>query len=589
MKLSATRTENTINAVSRLHDYSIRYAISLVLRRLAQMVRGSRSTLWPHRLVAFILLAGVISMALALTPVWDERRVSAQSLSCGINEITFTTGGVNSKPSINGNGTRIAFESNRDLTGGNADVNLEIFLYDAVTNGFTQVTDTTLGDTGFPSINGDGTRIAFRSNSDPTGGNANGNIEIFLYNAVSNSFTQVTDTTTGVKSAPSISSDGTRIAFNSSNDLTGGNTDSNTEIFLYDAVSNSFTQVTDTTAGDNTSPSINGDGTRIAFLSNNDLTGGNADGNREIFLYDAVSNSFTRVTDTTSTTSAGNFNPSINGDGTRIAFESDLYPAGNPEINREIFLYDSTTGGITEITFTPAGGFNINSSISSDGTRIAFQSTRDLSGGNADGNSDIFLYDAVSNSFTQVTDTTGGANNSPSISGDGTRIAFVSDRFANLGNADGNTEIFLAACLSPQPPTSADLSVSLGADKTIVKQGDRLTYTLTVQNFGSGTAANVVVNNTLSSGTTFVSANANKGGFTTPPVGQSGTVTWNLGNMLNGDQEAAQITVTVIMRGKGTITNTASVSSTTSDPNTANNSASLTTSVASGSGGGGKK
>ncbi|CAN5618051.1 hypothetical protein BH20ACI3_BH20ACI3_23260 [soil metagenome] len=47
-----------------------------------------------------------------------------------LSPITFTTGGVNTS-SINGDGTRIAFVSNRDLlTGGNTDGNHEIFLYD---------------------------------------------------------------------------------------------------------------------------------------------------------------------------------------------------------------------------------------------------------------------------------------------------------------------------------------------------------------------------------------------------------------------------------------------------------------------------
>ncbi|MDQ3668378.1 MAG: DUF11 domain-containing protein [Acidobacteriota bacterium] len=163
------------------------------------------------------------------------------------------------------------------------------------------------------------------------------------------------------------------------------------------------------------------------------------------------------------------------------------------------------------------------------------------------------------------------------------------DRYANLGNADGNSEIFLAACLPPQPPAAADLAVSLGVDRTSVKQGEQLTYTITVNNFGPNNALGVVVNDTLSSGTTFVSAQANKGNFTTPPVGQSGVVTWNVGDMLDGDQEAAQIQVTVIARGRTTVTNTATVTAATADPNEGNNSASITVSVASGGSGGGKK
>jgi Domain of unknown function DUF11 len=92
----------------------------------------------------------------------------------------------------------------------------------------------------------------------------------------------------------------------------------------------------------------------------------------------------------------------------------------------------------------------------------------------------------------------------------------------------------------------------------------------------------------LSSGTTFVSAQANKGRFTARPVGQTGTVTWYIGTVSNDEQDAAQIKVTVIIRGKAMITNTATVNSDAQDPNPVNNSTSLSTTVERSSGGGKK-
>jgi hypothetical protein len=59
--------------------------------------------------------------------------------------------------------------------------------------------------------------------------------------------------------------------------------------------------------------------------------------------------------------------------------------------------------------------------------------------------------------------------------------------------------------------------------------------------------------------------------------------------MLDQANEVATITVTVLVRGKTTITNRASVTSDASDPNTANNSSAITVSVAAGSAGGGGK
>src|SRR6266705_1488128 len=215
-------------------------------------------------------LAAAMALALALTTAWDERHASADSVSCGINEITFTTGGFfgNKEPSINSDGTRIAFVSDHDLTGGNADGDIEIFLYDTTTNSFTQVTNTTGGGNEFPVLSGDGTRIAFESNRDLTGGNADGNVEIFLFDMTTNSFTQVTNTTGGGNEFASINNDGTRIAFRSDRDLTGDNADGNLEIFLYDTTTSRLTQVTSTSGGFNDTPAINGDGTHIAFVSN---------------------------------------------------------------------------------------------------------------------------------------------------------------------------------------------------------------------------------------------------------------------------------------------------------------------------------
>jgi uncharacterized repeat protein (TIGR01451 family)/CSLREA domain-containing protein len=132
----------------------------------------------------------------------------------------------------------------------------------------------------------------------------------------------------------------------------------------------------------------------------------------------------------------------------------------------------------------------------------------------------------------------------------------------------------------------ADLMISQSVDKSSVKAGDKLTYTVRVQNLGPQTAPNVVVANVLSSGVTFLEARANKGTLTAPPVGETGTVTWSIGDMLNQANEFVEIRVTVLVKGKTTITNTATVTGNVADPNAANNTAAITVSVGAGSKGG---
>ena len=63
--------------------------------------------------------------------------------------------------------------------------------------------------------------------------------------------------------------------------------------------------------------------------------------------------------------------------------------------------------------------------------------------------------------MTQLTDTTGGRNDSPTINADGARIAFSSNRDltpGSPGNADGSEEIFLSIDPSVVPAAIPTLS-----------------------------------------------------------------------------------------------------------------------------------
>ncbi|CAN5559568.1 hypothetical protein BH20ACI3_BH20ACI3_18630 [soil metagenome] len=102
---------------------------------------------------------------------------------------------------------------------------------------------------------------------------------------------------------------------------------------------------------------------------------------------------------------------------------------------------------------------NRDATISDDGNRIAFVSTANLvpSVGNADRNPELFFFNRQTSAFTQatITQSTGGARpfsvfqQNPSISADGSVVAFLST--ANLagsnddGNGRGNLEIYVAS------------------------------------------------------------------------------------------------------------------------------------------------
>jgi Tol biopolymer transport system component len=149
----------------------------------------------------------------------------------------------------------------------------------------------------------------FDSDSDVDGGNPDGSFEAYLINTGTFVITQLTDSV-GLDSFPfDISAGDTLVALSSQADLTGDNPDANREIFLFDRGTATFTQITDTTGEDNIVPVLNSDGTLIAFDSSADLTGGNPDANREIFLYDAGTTTFTQLTNTVGVSTVPDITP----------------------------------------------------------------------------------------------------------------------------------------------------------------------------------------------------------------------------------------------------------------------------------------
>jgi Tol biopolymer transport system component len=81
------------------------------------------------------------------------------------------------------------------------------------------------------------------------------------------SISQLTDST-GFKFGPVISGDGGHIAFPASSNIIGSNPDLNTELFLIDMSTMTVTQITHTTGAGNVSPTLNGDGSRLALSIN---------------------------------------------------------------------------------------------------------------------------------------------------------------------------------------------------------------------------------------------------------------------------------------------------------------------------------
>ncbi|HYV82521.1 MAG TPA: lamin tail domain-containing protein [Pyrinomonadaceae bacterium] len=356
------------------------------------------------RLTTFFLITVFTFIAIAL---YGPGRV--QSFAT-VTRVTNTPEHVlNLNPTISDDGRTIVFESSADLanTGGSASFRLLRADPSFVELGRTRAV--------CPAIAGDGRTIVFASREDLVGRNADRNSEIFLFDGVK--LDQLTDTSEE-NLQPSISSDGRMVAFSS-----------NGEMVVYDALDRKFTRL-----GSGVSPKISGDG-RWVYLATDDadlvridmrtlasrvLVGGvvnlelvegsavSNDGMRvvysaatglnqtQVFLWDGRDESIRQLTNLGSRAVDVGLQPTISGDGRRVAFATRRRVVGSSDGGVELYVLDLPTGVVQQITNAPSTATGeVVSSLNFDGSVVAFNFPRIISGPVSDNdlrnNSEIYV------------------------------------------------------------------------------------------------------------------------------------------------------------------------------------------------------
>ena len=292
-----------------------------------------------------------------------------------------------------------------------------------------------------PAVNGSASLIAFESTCDFVGTNSDGNREIFQVNR-SGTVTQLTDTQDCTSANPSSSFSGNVVAFDSSCDF-GSNADGNVEIFT--VASAGVTQVTSSSNCYNLMPAVNSSGSLISFDSDCDLTGDNMDGSVEIFRATGTG-VVEQLSDDRSASGCASINAAADASGEVVAFESDCdLDAGNSAQVNEI--YESRPGaGIVRRTSSQGDAcVNATPALTSDGDALAFASDCDPLGENPDGGTEI--YTMLGDTTVQLTSdagTKGCESVSPSIATYEGSDRVVFSGYCNPAgdNADGSFEIF---------------------------------------------------------------------------------------------------------------------------------------------------
>lgn len=237
------------------------------------------------------------------------------------------------------------------------------------------------------------------------------------------------------------------------------------DIWMYDAKRGKGERISGDARNDddNFDASVSGDGRYTAFVSDSeDLVNKRTDGgalnsrNYDIFVYDRKRERTEWVSLDPGNGGRQALSPSISADGRYVAFASN---SNNLPVREDlgggkdyrVFVFDRETGKTKLVSRSDEGDVPDKSawepSISANGRYVSYYSlARNLAGGQADHNYDVFRYDSKTKDTVLVSvaasGTTAGnkASLSPAISGDGNRIAFVSAA-SDLVAADGNGHI----------------------------------------------------------------------------------------------------------------------------------------------------
>lgn len=376
-------------------------------------------------------------------------------------------------PSISGDGRYVVFASDAtNLVPDDSNAAQDIFLHDRVSGSITKISRASTGDptddqSTAPSISDDGRFVVFHSlASNIVPGDANGVLDVFLYNRLTGQIELVSSGLNGAWSDgdsgnASISGDGRFIAFASVGaNIVAGDNNRAADIFLRDMQEKTTIRINVAPGGIEPSapsdrPFISRNSQFVAFHSaTSQLWEGDLNRVFDVFVYDRNTSQIELVS-RSSNDAVGNADssfPTLSGDGRFVVFES---MASNLDVNdvngrSDVFLRDRELGQTRRIsvsnTRTPGDENSFSPHISPDGRYVVFESLANALVPGLEGVAlDLFLYDRLASRVTRLPFNGAGfppseSSFAPRISGDGRYVAFHSIAF-NLVPADGNASV----------------------------------------------------------------------------------------------------------------------------------------------------
>jgi Tol biopolymer transport system component len=389
-------------------------------------------------------------------------------------------------PAISADGRLVAFYSDAsNLVAGDTNRARDVFVRERATGATSRVSVSGSGAEGnshsfAPALSADGRLVAFHSHaSNLVGGDQNGVDDVFVHDRQTRSTTRVTTAAgggdpNGGSYSPVISADGRLVAFLSdASNLVAGDGNGVRDVFVHDRGTGATSRVSVSSSGDegnlaSTGIAISADGRFVAFASfAANLVADDANEFSDIFLRDLAAGTTKRVSLYPGNVEAdGNsMRPALSADGGIVAFDSEAFNLDWTDTNEFFDVYVTARENGTPVRVSVDDSIGVGSgasqspALSSDGRFVAFSSeASNLSAGDTNGATDVFLHDRASGATSRVSvDNAGSEGNGdslrPAVSGDGSVLAFESSA-TNLVAGDTNrfTDVFVRDRAGTPPP-----------------------------------------------------------------------------------------------------------------------------------------
>jgi hypothetical protein len=375
-------------------------------------------------------------------------------------------------PSISGDGKEYAFASrSSNLVPNDTNNAGDIFVYDTSTTPITvdRITDNSAVNS-YPSsrpvLSQNGRYLAFVGDGSLKGSPTYSFGEVYLFDRQTRTLNYASidyqgDRATAsigasyLQGSPSISSDGRYVVFQTDAVLDQSDTYGSLDIYQYDSSTNSITLVSKNQSGvkgngDSFIPDISSNGRYIAYYStatNLDINTADNNSKNDVFVYDRNTNKTVLASRATGATGAignshsGGVAVSDNGKVAFVSSSTNLATSCATPAPACMFVRDIVNK--TTISLKSFAFLDGRPDISRQGNFVAFQTLDAIDSSDTNGVYDIYRYSISEDKAVRVsgkTDGTQGNKNSynPTISDDGTRIAYQSDATTLVDNDTNN-------------------------------------------------------------------------------------------------------------------------------------------------------